>query len=99
MRDYRIGCDAHQRYSQVEVQDDRGHVLRQTRVEHERGSIQRFFSHFAPGTPVALESVGNWYWIADEIEAAGCVPLLTHPARAKVMIPQPPTSARTKAAG
>jgi hypothetical protein len=46
-----------------------------------------------------LESVGNWYWIADEIEAAGCVPLLTHPARAKVMIPQPPTSARTKAAG
>jgi len=67
MRDYRIGCDAHKRYSQLEVQDDRGHVLRQTRVEHERGSIQRFFSQFPPGTPVALETVGNWYWIADEI--------------------------------
>jgi transposase len=35
---------------------------------------------------VALESVGNWYWIADEIEAAGCRPLLTHAAKAKVMM-------------
>jgi transposase len=33
-----------------------------------------------------LESVGNWYWIADEIEAAGCTPLLTHPAKAKLMM-------------
>jgi hypothetical protein len=28
----------------------------------------------------------GWYWIADEIEAAGCIPLLTHPAKAKVMM-------------
>ena len=28
----------------------------------------------------------DWYWIADEIEAAGCVPLLTHAAKAKVMM-------------
>jgi transposase len=35
---------------------------------------------------VALETVGNWYWIADEIEAAGCLPLLTHAAKAKVMM-------------
>jgi transposase len=43
-------------------------------------------AEFPSGTPLALESVGNWYWIADEIADAGCVPLLTHAAKAKVMM-------------
>lgn len=33
-----------------------------------------------------MESVGNWYCIVDEIEAAGCVPLMAHAAKAKVMM-------------
>jgi transposase len=81
-----IGCDAHKRYSQFEVQDQQGHVHGQTRVNHQRGAIREYLSQFPEGTAVALESVGNWYWIADEIEAAGCVPLLTHAAKAKVMM-------------
>ncbi|MCL4466801.1 MAG: IS110 family transposase [Chloroflexi bacterium] len=28
----------------------------------------------------------GWYWIVDEIEAAGCLPLLTHAAKAKLMM-------------
>jgi transposase len=55
-------------------------------VHHEPGSIRAFLEAMPEGTPVALESVGNWYWIADEIEAAGCIPLLTHAAKAKVMM-------------
>jgi transposase len=55
-------------------------------VDHEPGAIQAFAANYPAGTPVALESVGNWYWIADELEAAGCLPLLTHPAKAKVMM-------------
>ncbi len=47
MRDYRIGCDAHKRYSQLEVQDDRGQVVRQARVSHEPGAIQAFFAQYA----------------------------------------------------
>ena len=43
-------------------------------------------AEFPSGTPLALQSVGNWYWIADEIADAGCVPLLTHAAKAKVMM-------------
>jgi hypothetical protein len=27
---------------------------------------------------VAVETIGNWYWIVDEIEAAGCLPRLVH---------------------
>ncbi len=81
-----VGCDSHKRYSQLEVQDTAAHVLRRVRVDHARGTLQAFFSSLPHGTPVALESVGNWYWIADEIEAAGCLPLLTNPAKAKLLM-------------
>jgi hypothetical protein len=37
---------------------------------------------------VAVETVGNWYWIVDEIEAAGCVPRLVHARKAKLMMGQ-----------
>jgi hypothetical protein len=54
------------RYSQFEVQDQQGQVLDRTRVNHTRGAIREYLSQFPAATPVALESVGNWYWIADE---------------------------------
>ena len=81
-----VGCDAHKHYSQLEVQDSSSHVLRRIRIDHSRGALSSFFSELPAGTPVALESVGNWYWIADEIEAAGCQPLLTNPAKAKLLM-------------
>ena len=84
--DYKIGCDAHKHYSQFAVLDQDGRLLAQHRVEHQPGAIQAFLENLPEGSPVALESVGNWYWIADEIEAAGCVPLLTHAAKAKLMM-------------
>lgn len=86
MSHYRVGCDAHRRYSQFAVLDHYGQLREQTRVDHQPGAIQAFLEKLPRGTPVALESVGNWYWIADEIEAAGCLPLLTHAAKAKLMM-------------
>jgi hypothetical protein len=35
---------------------------------------------------VAVETTGNWYWIVDEIEGAGCVPRLVHARKAKLML-------------
>jgi transposase len=55
-------------------------------VEHQSGAIQELLNKFPAGTPVALESIGNWYWIVDEIETAGCKPLMAHAAKAKVML-------------
>ena len=86
MQSLSIGCDAHKHYSQLEVQDANGQVLTRARLEHHPGAVASFFSRFPSGTPVAFESVGNWYWIADEIETAGCLPLLTNPAKAKLMM-------------
>jgi transposase len=86
MSHYRVGCDAHKHYSQFAVLDQDGQLRQQGRVDHEPGAIQAFLENLPPGTPVALESVGNWYWIADEIEAASCLPLLTHAAKAKLLM-------------
>jgi transposase len=86
MDNYTIGCDAHKHYSVFAVIDKEGTLKVHKRIEHEPGAIQEFLEEYPTGTRVALESVGNWYWIADEIEAAECVPLLTHPAKAKVMM-------------
>jgi hypothetical protein len=96
---YKVGCDAHKRYSLFAVLDAQGRATSRTRVDHEPGAIQAFVSQFPPGTPVALETVGNWYWIVDEIEAAGCVPLLAHALLAKKMIPRPTTRSQWRAAG
>lgn len=83
-----IGCDAHKRFSQFVVMDEKSQVRQQARVSHERGNIRRYLQDFPQGTGVALETVGNWYWIADEIEAAGCEVHLTHAAKAKLMMGQ-----------
>jgi transposase len=78
--------DAHKRYSQFEVLDSLAKPIAKGRIHHARGAIREFCSQFPPGTPVALETVGNWYWIADEIEEAGCLPRLAHAVKAKVMM-------------
>jgi transposase len=86
MANYTVGCDAHKRFSQFAVRDANGRLCQQVRVEHEPGAIQKYLSQFPSGTTVALESVGNWYWIVDEIEAANCIPHMAHAGKAKVMM-------------
>jgi transposase len=44
-----------------------------------------FSSAVTPG-PRWLETTGNWDWIVDEIEDAGCVPRLVHARKAKLML-------------
>jgi transposase len=56
------------------------------RIHHEPGAIRQALNQCAPGTDVAVEAIGSWYWIVDEIEAAGLVPRLVHPRKAKVMM-------------
>ena len=73
-------------YSLFAVFDRQGKPVKRTRVNHEPAAIRAFLSQFPQATPVALETVGNWYWIVDEIEAAGCLPHLAHAAKAKMMM-------------
>jgi len=76
--DCTIGCAAHPgparqggHFSLFAVLGGDGDPVQRTRVGHVPGAIGAFPSQFPEGTPVALETVGNWYWIVDEIEEAG----------------------------
>jgi len=81
----RIALDSHKRYSLLSAEDEQGLILREGRVPHKRGAIRGALEGFTPGSPVAVETIGNWYWIVDEIEQAGLVPRLVHARKAKLM--------------
>ena len=81
-----VGFDCHKHYTYAVVEDERGRVVREGRIPHERGALMEFLSRHEPGSPVAVETVGNWYWIVDEIEGAGCIPRLVHAGKAKLML-------------
>ncbi len=81
-----IASDANKRYTQVSVETVDGKRRYEGRIAHARGALQQFLTTCECGSPVALETVGNWYWIVDEIEAAGQVPQLVHARKAKLML-------------
>src|SRR5438552_1418758 len=81
-----IAFDAHKHYTLASVARPDGQVIREQRIEHERGALQEFLARCEPGSPVAVETIGNWYWIVDEIEAAICIPRLVHARKAKLMM-------------
>lgn len=81
-----IALDSHKRYSQVCVQNTDGKILCETRIEHEPGRIAGFLARWTDGAPVAVETIGNWYWIVDEIEQANKQPKLVHAHKAKLML-------------
>jgi len=84
MKEY-IALDTHKHYSVGEREDVATGVAQPCRITHRPGAIREFLRGIDPGTPVALETSGHWYWIADEIAAAGGRPALVHAYKAKVM--------------
>src|SRR5262245_46010520 len=81
-----IAFDAHKRYTLVSVVRPDGWLIREQRIAHERGARQEVLERCERGSPVAVETIGNWYWIVDEIEAAECIPQLVHARKAKLMM-------------
>jgi len=57
-----IAFDSHKRYTFASVEEHTGNVLRTGRINHCRGAISEFLSAWKPGTEVAVETTGNWYW-------------------------------------
>ncbi len=81
-----IAFDSHKRYTWVDRQDHSTGETTCHRLLHAPGAVRRYLSGCAPGTDVAVEATGNWYWIIAEIEQAGLRPLLVHPRKAKLMM-------------
>jgi len=85
MREY-IALDAHKHYSLAEREAVGTREVLQRRIEHRPGAIEAYLSDAEAGTSVAVEALGSWYWIVEEIESAGLVPQLVHPRKAKLMM-------------
>src|SRR5258708_19657541 len=83
-----IAFDSHKRYTWVDRQDHSTGKSNGHRLEHAPGAVREYLSGCEPGTAVAVEATGNWYWIIDEIEQAGLLPQLVHPRKAKLMMGQ-----------
>ena len=71
-----IAFDCHRRYTFARVEDASGRRLWEGRIPHRRGIFLEFLEGFEPSTPRALETIGSWCWVVDEIEARGLRPRL-----------------------
>jgi transposase len=85
MKEY-ISFDSHKHHTLMEREEMETGKARQSRIDHMPGAIRKALAGCAAGTPVAVEAMGNWYWIVEEIEQAGLRPLLVHPRKAKLMM-------------
>lgn len=81
-----IAFDSHKRYTVASVQNMEGQIIKEARIEHSRGNIVRFLGQWDKGSSVAVETIGNWYWIVEEIERAQMQPRLVHARKAKLML-------------
>lgn len=83
-----IGCDAHKKYSVFVRITEAGEVKAPMHVKHEKEAYRDFLCTLPKGSKIAIETVGNWYWMIDEMEQAGLKPQLTHAVKAKLMMGQ-----------
>jgi transposase len=83
---YYIGCDAHKKYSVFVSISEGGEIGPAQRVEHDRESYRSYLDGLPAASQIAVESVGNWYWMTDEMEKAGHVPTLVNAGKAKLMM-------------
>lgn len=88
MKQY-IGCDLHRDYSVFASVDETGRISGPWRVEHEREGLRAFLRKFPASTEVAVEATGSWYWMINELEAAGLQPKLADSYEAKQRIRGP----------
>jgi transposase len=87
MKQY-IGCDAHKKYSVFVAMDEAGQLSPAQRVEHSRENLRMYLKTLPPDSPIAVESIGHWYWLVEEMEQAGHHPFLVHARKAKLMMGQ-----------
>jgi transposase len=81
-----IALDVHKKYTWARVENAQGDRLYESRLQHAHGTIKNFVNRWTAGSPVAVETVGNWYWVVDEIEAGGGQPQLVNARLAKLMM-------------
>jgi transposase len=81
-----IGNDAHKKYSIFVTVNENGKTCSPERVPHDKELYRKYLTTLPAGSPIAIESVGNWYWMIEAMEQAGHKPILVHPRKAKLLM-------------
>ena len=68
--------DAHKKYSVFVAVDERGEASPAIRVGHDREQYRQYLEGLPAGSQIALEAGGYYYWMVDDMEAAGHHPHL-----------------------
>lgn len=82
------GCDAHKKYCMFSYMDENGDHGPSLRVSNEKEHFINFLETLPPGSSIAIETVGNYYWMVDAMEKAGHKPKLANAGKAKSMMGQ-----------
>lgn len=77
------GCDLHKESCVFVEIDEEGEIVGPNRVRNESEDFQQHLESLPEGTPVAFETSGSWYWMADTVEEAGLTPRLVHAQKAE----------------
>jgi transposase len=78
-----IGCDAHKKFSVFASINEDGVYGTSIRVGHDREVFRKFLRGLPAASKIALETSGCYYWMVDEMAAAGHQALLAHAFTAK----------------
>jgi transposase len=73
-----IGCDAHKKFSVFVSLNEHGEYGPARRVGHEWEEFRRYLQGLPAHSHIALETGGSYYWLVDEMTAAGHIPHLAH---------------------
>ena len=65
-----VAFDTHKRYTLASVARPDGHVIREQRIDHDRGALRQFLERCAPGSPgaVARHLAEATYWMLSKHE-------------------------------
>ncbi|MBI5122859.1 IS110 family transposase [Candidatus Roizmanbacteria bacterium] len=80
-----IGVDLHKKSIYVTVMKPNGEIARQTEIENKGETIKSFFTKYADGSKIAVESTMNWIPFYERLESLGCSVSLSNPLMTKAI--------------
>jgi transposase len=80
-----VGIDYHKKYSHVTVMDEKGKVLKTSRINNSREEVAALFESFSGGSEAVLEATRNWLVMHDLLEEYADDVKLAHPLKVKAI--------------
>ena len=79
------GVDFHKLYSFIAEVDEKGKTIKEQTIRNSRESLEVFAKSLEPGSKLAVEAVGNWYYFHELLEEMPVEVNLSHPKKTKAI--------------